>query len=85
MLNTRIYYAYGVDGTAEACLLIKDGAMTSTSLQSAYDLATSILATTDKLVTGKEKVINMDIDCPLINKDNVQQYVDMHKKAGAIK
>ena len=77
--------SYGVDGTAEACLLIQSGAMTSTSLQSAYDLATSILATTDKLVTGKEKVINMDIDCPLINKDNVQQYVDMHKKAGAIK
>lgn len=77
--------SYGVDGTAEACLLIQSGAMTSTSLQSAYDLATSILATTDKLVTGKEKVINMDIDCPLINKDNVQKYVDMHKKAGAIK
>ena len=77
--------SYGVDGTAEACLLIQSGAMTSTSLQSAYDLATSILATTDKLVTGKEKVINMDIDCPLINKDNVQQFVDMHKKAGAIK
>lgn len=77
--------SYGVDGTAEACLLIQSGAMTSTSLQSAYDLATSILATTDKLVTGKEKVINMDIDCPLINKENVQKYVDMHKKAGAIK
>jgi inositol transport system substrate-binding protein len=77
--------SYGVDGTAEACLLIQSGAMTSTSLQSAYDLATSILATTDKLVTGKEKVINMDIDCPLITKDNVQTYIDMHKKAGAIK
>lgn len=77
--------SYGVDGTAEAALLIQSGAMTSTSLQSAYDLATSILATTDKLVTGKEKVINMDIDCPLITKDNVQTYIDMHKKAGAIK
>ncbi|MFT5875094.1 MAG: inositol transport system substrate-binding protein [Clostridium sp.] len=77
--------SYGVDGTAEACLLIQSGAMTSTSLQSAYDLATSLLDTTNKLVTGKEKVINMDIDCPLINKDNVQEYIDMHKKAGAIK
>lgn len=77
--------SYGVDGTAEAALLIQSGAMTSTSLQSAYDLATSILATTEKLVTGKEKVINMDIDCPLITKDNVQTYIDMHKKAGAIK
>jgi len=31
--------SYGVDGTAEACLLIKEGRMTSTCLQSAYDLA----------------------------------------------
>jgi inositol transport system substrate-binding protein len=77
--------AYGVDGTAEACLLIEKGLMTSTSLQSAYDLATAILDTTNKLVTGKEKVINTDIDCPLINKDNVAKYIEMHKKAGAIK
>lgn len=77
--------AYGVDGTAEACLLIDKGIMTSTSLQSAYDLATAILDTTNKLVTGKEKVINTDIDCPLINKDNVPKYIEMHKKAGAIK
>ena len=77
--------SYGVDGTAEACLLIQKGLMTSTSLQSAYDLATSLLDTTNKLVTGKKKVVNMDIDCPLINKANVQKYIDMHKKAGAIK
>lgn len=77
--------AYGVDGTAEACLLIQKGLMTSTSLQSAYDLATSLLDTTNKLVTGKKKVVNMDITCPLINKANVQKYINMHKKAGAIK
>jgi inositol transport system substrate-binding protein len=77
--------AYGVDGTAEAALLIESGLMTSTSLQSAYDLATSILDTANKLATGAEKEINMDIDCPLITKDNVQKYIEMHKKAGAIK
>lgn len=77
--------AYGVDGTAEAVLLIKEGKMTSTSLQSAYDLATSILDTANKLATGAEKEINMDIDCPLITKDNVDKYIEMHKKAGAIK
>lgn len=76
--------AYGVDGTAEACLLIKEGLMTSTSLQSAYDLATSLMDTTNKLVTGAEKEINTDIDCPLITKDNVDKYIEMHKKAGAI-
>jgi inositol transport system substrate-binding protein len=77
--------AYGVDGTAEAALLIQQGLMTSTSLQSAYDLATSILDTANKLATGAEKEINMDIDCPLITKDNVEKYIEMHKKAGAIK
>ena len=77
--------AYGVDGTAEACLLIKEGRMTSTSLQSAYDLASTILSTLDKLLTGKETQIDTDIDCPLITKDNVDQYIEMHKKAGAIK
>ncbi len=77
--------AYGVDGTAEACLLIKDGLMTSTSLQSAYDLAASLLDTADKLLTGEENQIDIDIDCPLITKDNVDQYIEMHKKSGAIK
>ncbi|MGI6777863.1 MAG: sugar ABC transporter substrate-binding protein [Acetivibrionales bacterium] len=76
--------AYGVDGTAEACLLIEQGLMTSTCLQSAYDLAESLLDTSHKLLTGQEKQIDTDIDCPLVNKDNVQQYIEMHKKAGAL-
>ncbi len=77
--------AYGVDGTAEACLLIKEGKMTATSLQSAYDLASTILDSLEKLLTGEETQIDTDIDCPLITKDNVDQYIEMHKKAGAIK
>lgn len=77
--------AYGVDGTAEAVLLIKDGKMTATSLQSAYDLATALLDTSHKLLTGEETQIDIDIDCPIITIDNVDQYIEMHKKAGAIK
>ncbi len=77
--------AYGVDGTAEACLLIQDGKMTSTSLQSAYALAEGLLDTSNKLLTGEEKQIDIDIDCPLITTDNVAEYIEMHKKAGAIK
>ncbi len=76
--------AYGVDGTAEACLLIQEGRMTSTSLQSAYDLAGALLDTANKLLTGEEEQIDTDIDCPLITKDNVEQYIEMHKRAGAI-
>ncbi|GAB6277584.1 MAG: D-ribose ABC transporter substrate-binding protein [Rectinema sp.] len=77
--------AYGVDGTAEAALLIKSGLLTATSLQSAYDLATKILDTTEKLLTGKAKQIDVDIDCPLITKDNVDMLIEIHKKAGALK
>jgi inositol transport system substrate-binding protein len=77
--------SYGVDGTAEACLLIQKGAMTATCLQSAYALAAKLLDTTNKLLTGAEKQIDTDINCPLITKDNVQEYIEMHKKAGAIK
>ena len=77
--------SYGVDGTAEACLLIQDGVMTATCLQSAYDLAAKILDTTNKLLTGRENQIDTNIECPLITEDNVQKYIEMHKKAGAIK
>lgn len=78
-------FSYGVDGTAEACLLIKNGQMTSTCLQSAYALAAKILDTSEKLVNGKSGQINVDIDAPLVTKANVDTYIAMHKKAGAIK
>lgn len=77
--------SYGVDGTAEACLLIADGKMTSTSLQNAFELATNLLATAEKLLTGQEAQIDMDIDCPLINSDNVAEYIEMYKSVGFIK
>lgn len=77
--------AYGVDGTAEAVLLIKDGKMTSTCLQNAFELAQKILETSNKLLTGAEKQIDTDIGNPIVNKDNVDQYIDILKKSGAIK
>jgi len=77
--------AYGVDGTAEAILLIQEGRMTSTCMQSAYDLATKLLDTSNKLLTGVEKKVDTDIGNPLVNKANVQEYVDILKKSGAIK
>ena len=77
--------AYGVDGTAEALLLIKDGKMTSTCLQNAYELAEKLMDTSNKLLTGVEKKVDTDIGNPLVNKDNVDQYIDILKKSGAIK
>lgn len=75
---------YGVDGTAEACLLIKEGKMTSTCMQSAYDLSEKILDTVNKLVNKEADQIDTDIDNPLVNKDNVDSYIEMYKQTGAI-
>ncbi len=77
--------SYGVDGTAEAALLIQEGKMTSTCLQSAIDLAKLNMESVHKLLTGEEKEINVDIDEVLITKDNASQYVDMYKERGLIK
>lgn len=78
-------FVYGVDGTAEALMLIKEGKMTSTCMQNAYELSELLLSSSNKLLTGAEKQINTDIGNPLITKENVNQYIDILKKAGAIK
>ncbi len=75
---------YGVDGTAEAVLLIKEGKMTSTTLQNAFELAEKLLDTSHKLLTGEEEQIDTDIGNPLITKENADEYIELLKKAGAI-
>lgn len=76
--------AYGVDGTAEACLLIEEGRMTSTCMQSAYDLSELLLQTAEKLLTGESEQIDIDIQNPLITKDNVGDFIAILKDAGAL-
>ena len=76
--------AYGVDGTAEALMLIKEGKMTSTCMQNAYELAELLMDTSNKLLTGESKQIDTDIGNPLITKDNVDEYIELLKKAGEI-
>lgn len=74
--------AYGVDGTAEAVLLIKEGRMTATTLQSAYDLAEKILWVAELLLTDEVMEIHTNIGNPVVTKENVDKYIQMHKKAG---
>jgi inositol transport system substrate-binding protein len=77
---------YGVDGTAEAALLIQEGKMTSTSFQNAYQLAETSMKIVNDIITGKASgFVNIDIDCPLITKDNVASLIETHKRAGALK
>ena len=79
--------AYGVDGTAEACLLIQEGRMTSTGLQSAGDLAKMNTEYMHKVLTGEMEVTDVrdDVPAPLITIDNVEEYVEMYKANGQIK
>ena len=77
--------SYGVDGTAEACLLIQEGKMTSTCLQSAIDLAELNMETVHKLLTGEETKIDVDIEEVLITKENAGDFVEMYKERGLIK
>lgn len=79
--------AYGVDGTAEACLLIQEGRMTSTGLQSAGDLAQMNADYMHKVLTGEMEVTDVydNVPAPLITKDNADEYVEMYKANGQIK
>jgi inositol transport system substrate-binding protein len=76
--------SFGVDGTAEACLLIEEGRMTATCLQNAYELASLLLDTAHKLLTGEETQIDTDVGNPLYTKDNVAELREIHVKAGAL-
>lgn len=76
--------SFGVDGTAEACLLIEEGRMTATCLQNAYELASLLLDTAHKLLTGEETQIDTDVGNPLYTIDNVAELREIHVKAGAL-
>jgi len=80
------FLAYGVDGTAQGCLLIKEGLLTSTALQSAADLAKKNMEYADKVVKGEMAVtdVNDYVDAPEINADNVEQYIQMYIDNGEI-
>ncbi|MCZ3378147.1 sugar ABC transporter substrate-binding protein [Rhizobium sp. AG207R] len=81
---TKYPLAYGVDGTAEAVLLIKDGKMTSTTLQNAHALAEKTIKLAHDMVTGVKADTNQKIEAELIDKDDVDKYVELQKKLGNI-
>ncbi|MDC7245377.1 MAG: sugar ABC transporter substrate-binding protein [Sphaerochaetaceae bacterium] len=76
---------FGVDGTAEAALLIEEGRLTSTSFQNAYELAIKNAKLAHDILTGEvTDLVDTDIDCPLITKENVELLMDAHRATGAI-
>lgn len=80
------FLAYGVDGTAQGCLLIKEGLLTCTALQNAEELAQLNMDYAEKVVNGEMKVedVNDNVSAPEINADNVDEYIEMYKEIGEI-
>lgn len=76
--------AYGVDGVPEGCLLVKEGRLTATCLQSAIELAELNMDTVYKLLTGEATQIDTDIPAILITQDNVDEYIEMYRSRGLI-
>ena len=80
------FLAYAVDGTAQGCLLIEEGLLTATALQSAADLAKMNMEYANKVLSGEMAVtdVNDYVDAPEINADNVQQFIDIYVENGEI-
>lgn len=84
--NMDLPMAFAVDGTADAALAISEGRLTSTSLQSAYDLAEYSVAMVHDFLTGKKSEPELVIvPNPLYTKDNVEELLDIHRVRGIIK
>lgn len=84
--GTANFLAYGVDGTAQGCLLIKEGLLTSTALQSAADLAEKNMEYADLVLSGELDVteVNDFVDAPEIHAGNVDEYIQMYVDNGEI-
>ena len=80
------FLAYGVDGTAQGCLLIKEGMLTATALQSASDLAKKNMEYASKVLSGEMEVTEVDdyVDAPEINAENVDDYLQIYIDNGEI-
>ena len=59
--------------------------MTSTTLQSANALAVKSVALAHEMLIGKAKKLTDEIQAELITKDNVDEFIKLHKELGNIK
>lgn len=76
---------YGVDGLADAVLSIKDGGLTATCVQNAKVMAETAVDIIDRVLAGKIEFEKVMIDGQLIDENNVDEWVQIHKDNGQIK
>jgi inositol transport system substrate-binding protein len=84
--GTPNFFAYGVDGTAQGCLLIKEGLLTATALQNAADIAKLNMEYAEKVLNGEMEYtdVNDYVDAPEINADNVDEFIQIYIDNGEI-
>lgn len=84
--GTTSFFAYGVDGTAQGCLLIKEGLLTCTALQAASDIAKMNMEYAAKVLKGEIAItdVNDYVDAPEINSENVDEYIQMYIDNGEL-
>ena len=80
------FFAYGVDGNAQGCLLVQEGLLTRTSLQDASLLAEQSIAQMVAVLNGEIAAADVEfyVDAPAINAETVQEYIDMYTESGEI-
>ncbi|MDO4323314.1 MAG: sugar ABC transporter substrate-binding protein [Lachnospiraceae bacterium] len=76
--------AYGVDGLADACLSIKDGELTCTSVQNAYDQASNALRIAAGTLAGEIENEVYQSPGELIDSSNVDEWIQIHTDNGQI-
>ena len=80
------FLAYGVDGTAQGCLLIKEGLLTATALQNAAEIAQLNMEYAEKVLNGEMEYteVNDYVDAPEINIDNVDEFIQIYIDNGEL-
>lgn len=74
---------YGVDALAEAVLAVKEGKMMATVFQNAIGFAEKGLEYAFKAI-NEEEFESIILDSDLVTMDNVEVYIEFHKKLGNI-
>lgn len=76
---------YGVDGLADAVLSIKEGGLTATCVQNAKVMAETTFTIINKVLSGEEKFEKTLIQGELIDENNIDEWIQIHKDNGQIK
>jgi len=76
--------AYGIDGLADAVLSIEEGGLTATCVQNAKVMAETTFEIIDEVLKGEAEFEKTLIDGELIDENNVEEWIQIHKDNGQI-